>query len=419
MNQEIIRAHSQPLLSPPSLFPKPFFQLGRNSRVPRSTLTPRGIKSTGFVQPQQEGNSVNTVRARTFEQNFIQRLMVNIDDSFKGGVNRLDFKRYQTRLQSPDCSREEAIFLYDELIAILLMLVLYMCYVTSEILKGGKPSLNPVKLTKMYDFQKYNFLIRTAIVLGGTSSTLPIMLTVLGVTGITLTAGTAAGLLIAGAVIFVVFAMGTFAFKDNRIARGHSIVNEKKNLFFTLQYILNTILDSRNTIPARTVKGELKYWGLTQAQVDYFFSNNIPSPERVDFPEIPPVGENGIENENQREELIYARQAQMELYNYTVEHSEEFGFKRFGLQQIIEFIQLAQVNPEELAPNEPFSLAVINSANLLKLNTTNIPRLLGQLGRTSVPNPIALGGAATGGRRKRTRRSASRRAKRKTSRRGA
>jgi len=419
MNQEIIRAHSQPLVSPLRLFPKPLFQMTRNSRVPRSTLTPRGIKSTGFVQPQGEANLTNTVRATTFEQNFIRRLMVNIDNSFKDGGNILDFKRYQTRLQSPDCSREEAIFLYDELIAILLILVLYMCYVTSEILKGGKPSLNPVKLTKMYDFQKYSFLIHTAISLVGASSPLPIMLTLLGVTGITLTGGTAAGLLIAGGVIFVACTMGTMVFKENRIARGYSIENQKKNLFFTLQYILNTILDTRNTIPASTVKGELKYWGLTQAQVDYFFSNNIPSPERVDFPEIPAVGENGIENENQREELVQARQAQMELYNYTVEHNEEFGFKRFGLQQIIQFIQLAQVNPEELAPNEPFSLSVINSANRLKLNTTNIPRLVGELGRTSVPNPIALGGGATGGRRKRTRRSASRRAKRKTSRRVA
>jgi hypothetical protein len=380
-----IEAHMKPLET--SRFPAPLTL--RNSRVP---------SSNGFVKPQGNANSTNNIRARTFEENFIRRLMVNIDDSFKDGEDKLDFKRYQTRLQAPDCSREEAIFLYDELIAILLMLILYVCYVTSELSMAGKPSVKSVKLTKLYDSQKFRNLI-SGIFFTGTMGVAAIPATLLLVLGGAISGGTISAAVLLG-ILGIVLCVPLFGLSIF-IAENPELDNEKNNLAFTLQYILNTILDNRNTIPAISVKRELKYWGLTQAQVDYIFSNNIPSPEVFNLPEIPAVGTYGIENENEREKLVQARQAQIDLYNYSIEHNEGFGFKLFGLNQIIEFIQLVKVNPEELAPNEPFSLDLVKADNLLKLNNKNIPRLVRQLGQT--PNQTGQNGQVGGARGSRKR----------------
>lgn len=149
---------------------------------------------------------------------------------------------------------------------------------------------------------------------------------------------------------------------------------EKNNLLFVIQYLLNTILDNDNTIKINLVVNELKYWGLTKAQVDFILSNdnNVPRGNFTPFsvgteiPPIPSAEELGI-NENEHEILVNAREASIEQQGQIIAAlNEEYnvrGYILFDIDKIKEFILKAGENKEVLAPNGNFSDNVIKFRN--------------------------------------------------------
>ena len=144
--QARIEAHSHPLSSPTSRFPLPWNQRLRYSRVPKSTLNAsRGFVSNGFVRSQNSKNSTMNTRRRIFEDNFIKRMIKIVEDSMLRDIP-IHFPEYADRLLAPDCSRDEAILLYDELIAIFIIYVLYISYVIKDYFQRKKIDINKVIL---------------------------------------------------------------------------------------------------------------------------------------------------------------------------------------------------------------------------------------------------------------------------------
>ena len=65
-----------------TFFPRASSFNTRNSRVPELSLNMKnGIQKTGFVSAQKNTNNIGNIRAKTFEQNFLWRILTNIENS--------------------------------------------------------------------------------------------------------------------------------------------------------------------------------------------------------------------------------------------------------------------------------------------------------------------------------------------------
>jgi hypothetical protein len=369
--QARIQAHSQPLTSPTTLFPMPVNQRLRNSRVPKSTLNAtRGFVSNGFVRPQNARNSTFNTRRRIFEDNFIKRMIKMVEDSMLKDTP-INLQVYADRLLAPDCSREEAILLYDELIAIFIILILYIVYVIKDTMEKLQvnPSLNPSKMIISSDkakiFSKISqTLARTLYPIGLTS--VPGLFWLFASILTIGAAGAGIPLIALGSITGLILVLGSIKILiHNKMSEHESILEkEKTNLLFVIQTLFNIIRDNRNTIKINSVKDEIKYWGLTKAQVDYLFvpDNNHPRTTLTDtteYPQIQSAEELGI-NENVHEQLVIAREASILLQRRT--NNEEYAMRGYivvDVELIKEFILKAGENKEILAPNELFTNSLV------------------------------------------------------------
>jgi hypothetical protein len=152
----------------------------------------------------------------------------------------------------------------------------------------------------------------------------------------------------------------TISYSDPFNKRENIIRTGKQNLLFLLQAIMNTILDNNNKIKARDIRDKLKYWGLTKAQADFFFSEQ-PKINSIPLEELPDVQEmiKGVKKE-ERGLIITGVNDHKKLYENTIREGQSQGMKYFGPKDIIKFIEKSAENKEVLAPNEPFSIEVIN-----------------------------------------------------------
>jgi hypothetical protein len=345
-----------------TFFPMPWQQRGRNSRVPKLTINAtRGFKSNGFVRPQTKRNSTLNTRRRTFEDNFIKRMIQIVEDSMLRDVP-INLQEYADRLLAPDCSRAEAIVIYDELIAIFIILMLYIVYVLKDIMEKLEvnPSLNPNKMIISFDKAK---------IFGNIGSTLGIsslasIPTFMFIGPLIASAGTG-GISIVIMIGIIALLAGTSVIFGVKMLQHREIYNkEKNNLLFVIQSIFNTIIDNRNTIKIGLVKDEIKYWGLTKAQVDYLLvpDNNNPRAiltDTTEYPQLPSAKELGI-NENEHEQLVIARENSIRLQRIT--NNEEYqkrGYTVIDVEVIKEFFLKAGENKEVLAPNGLFSNSVV------------------------------------------------------------
>lgn len=160
--EQRILAHSEPLTSPTHFFPMPLTQRLRNSRVPKFTINAtRGFRSNGFVRPQNSRNSTLETRRRIFEDNFIKRIISIVEDAMLRD-KPIPLQNYADRLLSAECSRDEAILLYDELIAIFIILILYIACVLEDVMEKLQvnPSLNPNKMVIAFNKKEFFRKIR-------------------------------------------------------------------------------------------------------------------------------------------------------------------------------------------------------------------------------------------------------------------
>lgn len=352
-------------------FPRKIFTM-KNSRVPNYTINAtRGLKSTGFVRPQNPLNNTFETRRRIFERNFITRIITMVEDSMLRDIP-LPLADYVNRLTAPDCSRDEAIYLYDEIIAIFIILILYIATVTKDTVNYLRvnPSVSPNKMILAYNKSQF-FLNLSNIFLSIRSFT--VISLVIEFFSIAAMIGAPITILILPAIQFTLLAVANYEVAEKYKKRYEGVyTTEKNNLLFVIQSLMDILLDNGNTVNIKSVQDELKYWGLTRAQVEYLFSNNVP--KRTFGEDIPPpilsAEELGI-NENERQEFVLARESAIELQMEEVEEHNRKGHILFGLTEISEFIQKANENQEVLAPNGNFSDGVVrfvrgNSNNSLR-----------------------------------------------------
>jgi hypothetical protein len=268
----------------------------KNNRVPELSLNQRnGIQKTGFVSAQKNTNSINNIRAKTFEQNFLWRIITKIENSIAvkstNNAEALNLLEYRELLENPECTEEDAIFLYNELIAMFIMLVIYYQLVIQKTSKffidtsSGKVK-NPEVLEILFDkkiivdliFQGLIFVAATAgigfgilaspIGIALTTSTgifavvAPTALTNAVVLGLTLSAG--AG----GAAVTTLASMPNNRFSTEIRKEGAKLTESLSGILNYMHFIL---FSKKNTIPIKSVQSKLKFWGLSKTHVDFLF----------------------------------------------------------------------------------------------------------------------------------------------------
>jgi len=340
----------------------------RNSRVPRTTLTVRGnnrgINSTSFVRAQAQNNTTLSTRSRIFENKFMQRIITTIKGSIVEN-KPLDLNAYSIRLQAPDCSKDEAILLYDELIAIFIVLQLYVIFIVKENEKHPKVPIG--EMLRDPNSNRRLFLTFSEII-NLSPSAVPIgalLLIAPGVSQVTAAAVIAVGTLSAIAIIVSHHLKSGAEFHSKKSADS---TEHASNLFTVIQILINTLFDNRNRYVIRDMREELKYFGLTKAQVDYLFTVDSPpedlGAENSFFSAEGPahnMNENHLRGKvNAYRDRLAQKAEQVAVSKQAYEDRQRLGHKVFGPGQIYRFIGLATVNKEELAPNLKFSTALLN-----------------------------------------------------------
>jgi hypothetical protein len=225
-------------------------KLGFNSK--------NGIQETGFVEPQTAENNISNVRQKTAEQNFLLRLSLNVENSIiKEGSTPLNLKDYQLRLENPSITEDEAILLYNELICLFIM---YLLYIRLIIEYGNDNPGAMENIPRPVDFMeklspKTSYFSKIKSGLYFPVKTLYKVI----------------------AVCSVVFAYQVYqTYKKDIVDEKLKAVTESniqnKSLVGVLAEIHAIIVSISNTLPLRAVLLKLKYWGLDSNQVNYLLT---------------------------------------------------------------------------------------------------------------------------------------------------
>jgi len=363
-------------------FPAPLST--RNSRVPVQRLNARRGVETTFVRPNAINNSPNETRLRTFENNFMNHIKKNIENVFDTNKSFFDKVTQDTnRLQAEDCSRDEAILIYDEYMAYLIIFISILLYCLAEYTRLSKanPTLPPVSIARLINIKSF---IDNLFIFGTGSRSEPhgVVLTMASgsalIAGLYSPAASAAILAADFGIIYLIWPVlflgmilaatpAMLAVQFHRHAKTE-IDTTRGSIFLYIQKIINTLFDTRNKHRIETLRGDLRYWGLTEAQVEYLFTvNDEPEPP----PEIPPfnpgqgigpahnIDEEELENQrNVYREAVAARERDIATGRET---RQALGHRTFGIKQFLQFIKISNEGPKLLAPNKKFSIEMVRA----------------------------------------------------------
>lgn len=230
-----------------------------NSRVPVLNVVKvrnrsPNIKSVAYVSPQGYSNNIEWVRKDVRQQNFIRevtdyvgRVMGLRNKKMKDSINIDDI----SSVLRGDISEDDAIYIYNILILLILLIFTYVNYYIKKEYDNGiiqKKILNEYKNRSLKN--KINNTIAdialasiTAVIFSWTS-------------------------FVGGPIIIIPFMLRQ---KYNNIT---TYIKYEGNLKEIIMIIFNLLLSDKNTIPAKNIKDKLKYWGLKQVHVDDIFDEN-------------------------------------------------------------------------------------------------------------------------------------------------
>jgi hypothetical protein len=282
-----------------------------NTRNKKTLNSVMGLKANGKISKSE--NTTTATRIATFEQNFLTRIEGMVDNSIMNVRKKaipLDLKNYRERLLRTT-NESEAILVYNELIALLIMANIYTMksyfrsimaeqeytYKAAEAVGKGtrwlgeKLKLLKVKEAepekphkdiegedehdfegikkyieekrgsklKMTDLELKQITSRRIIEVATVASTIG----TLGMLG----PGQIEAALNVGAWV-INFVVIDLVF----LSKGVSTVGKKMTIEDLARALLQIMFSPENVIQIREVKDKLNYWGLTQPQVNYMFS---------------------------------------------------------------------------------------------------------------------------------------------------
>jgi len=365
--------------------------IGANTRVvPQLTIGSQGVAANGYVQANT-GNTANA-RSRVFEQNFIKRIQSMVFGSLgMAGLNsqgtKLNLAAYYRKLNNA-ASEAEAILYYDELIAILPIIMVYTILRARLLYSRKGRNGNVSSDTNMHkvisaelSFEEEKqlqasvryFILNTGIIAGAATAT-------------ALTGGLGLAVFVPvliGSIVLMftapiaTIAGNSAAARYRRNERASSldsiIVDVCVNLFAEREYMFEALIP------------KLKFWGLNQEHLDILVNTA-------------------------REEDGFK-----ELWKEIDSNGDKVKIRKF-IQSFVE----ASTKPDiPLAPNDPFPEEVrtveiqMNNFNKPIYNSYRNTANFGKTMRnTTAPNYNASvtlrNPTATGGRRNRTRRNRTR-----------
>jgi len=363
--------------------------IGANTRVvPQLTIGSQGVAKNGYVQANT-GNTANA-RSRVFEQNFIKRIQSTVFGSLgMAGLNskgtNLNLPGYYRKLGNA-ASEAEAIRYYDELIAILPIIMVYTMLrarlLYSKQARNGNTNTNIQRVMsseltaeeeKQLQASVRFFLLNTGIIAGATTAT-------------ALTGGLALAVfipvLIGGIVLMFVAPLATIAGNSAATRARHE---ERASSLDAIIVDVCVLLFAEREYKFEDLIPKLKFWGLNQEHLDILINTA-------------------------REEDGF-----VELYKELDGKGEKVKIRKF----IQSFVEASTKQDVPLAPNDPFPEEVrtveiqMNESNNPIYNSYRNTKNFGKLMRnTTAPNynpSVTLRNAsATGGRRNRTRRNRTR-----------
>jgi hypothetical protein len=283
-----------------------------SGQVPQLGFNTGGIQSTGFVQANDGTNTI-ALRQRVAEQNFIRHLSTDINLAIiKEKPKPIDLKMYADRLKGGlleeevaerdanhkikvgpngkmiiekrqgQITEDEAITIYNELIGLFIMHILYLKLIIDNINSDGsisnKKVISPDYLRKSFDAEKLrinmaNGLFISGGILGAATVGATVAVLVFSVVGIPFIP-----VLATGTSLFATEAAGGYLTRlysknviEARIAKGQAFTI---SLSGVIAEIHSTMFSRENKFPIKDLKDKLKYWGLSTAQVEYLFIQN-------------------------------------------------------------------------------------------------------------------------------------------------
>jgi len=252
--------------------------------VPKLKFTGKNLRSDDDVLPQRDENNISTVRKSVYEQNFLKRILTMVENTFiKSKANpdkMINFTEYQHKLKDSETTREEAILIYNELIALFIILSLYVFAIVVKKKKTGSISINnksnktksklrindKINLSEDGNIGEFISLLSKYGNRAGLSLNLSGMLiAALGASVVAVFPLTGVGT----AVIFIPILtnIGVSVYLKNKVMR--------TDLLDLFKLLYSTMFSDENKIPISSVKGELKYWGLKEAQVNALFNSDL------------------------------------------------------------------------------------------------------------------------------------------------
>lgn len=279
------------------MFPRGRTLYNRMFRRPTGPKNKAGVKKIGFtsknminngtVAPQDKNESTKNVRMRTYEQNFLRRIFTYVDNSFikTDPSKTINFGEFTLKLTDKNLTEEEAIIIYNELIALFMILSLYVLaihnwrttpgYTEGHVGKRKVGTISKLKLDDKFDIEE--FLLDFANNRGNIIRALlkdRIKYPILFASLFGVTAGVAAaGPVIGPALIAALTGVGGISLIVRTISRSTRPL--RTDLLGVFKLLYKTMFSEENTIPIVQVKDKLKYWGLTQGQVKLLFEVNL------------------------------------------------------------------------------------------------------------------------------------------------
>jgi hypothetical protein len=243
-----------------------------SGKVAKLSMNKAGVGSSEYIR---KNNGIRNIRAEVFEQNFIRRIYTTFFNAISGKEQiRLD--SYEEKLNSA-VSEAEAILYYDELIAVMNMLILYAMYFSvGQTVRSKLDTLvqdrNRELLEKVSSdlYKKGNFkndkhaaLAFAGGMVGVSGATIAMALVADAVGGMGFfSAGTILSVVIGGMV------RGVRADTFYREAEGNA-VNKAMNMGTVIQEIHRIVFAEREYMFTQLVsEKKIKFWGMSQAQVD-------------------------------------------------------------------------------------------------------------------------------------------------------
>ena len=340
-----------------------------------------GINKKGYVLGQKNTNKLENIRSDVREQNLIKEAC-EYAATILGLKNKnrkiINFKDITIALRDKNISEEDAIYIYNLLILLLLILFVYIAeYIKTNVSEATaglstkenfnrmrnnsvNPTNNIIQQKILNEYTQRSIIDKTTNVLGEMAL---LSITILSTAAATYVGTSFAPWTFFRSLLIIPIPINLYIRHLSKYESIKTYIKKSVNIRQIILIIMNLLLSEKNTIPMKNIKDKLKFWGLTKDQIYYLVNNNTT------FGRLSKID---TSNEEELEKIL-------------LEFNSEENFER-GLNEFLSAINfplrpedIPFKNPGNKAPNEMLSsyvpdihLQIISDGTVKNTHTEDI-----------------------------------------------